>query len=330
MKPGQLRNRILLSLAFGLAVFIALLFYGDFRGVAGSLAGFRWVYLPAILGLTLFNYAIRFVKWQYYVRLTGIEDLPLWDSFLIFFAGLAMTITPGKVGEWLKSYFLRESHGVAISRTAPIVVAERFTDGFGMILLTVAGLLLFKQGWIFILAATFVGLVVVAAFQYRPFGRWTISMMRRLPVLHRYTEFMAGFYESAFVLFAPKPLIISVAMGFVSWAGEGVAMYYVLRGLGAPNSWELLAQGVFILSITTLAGAVFLLPGGLGIAEGGITGLCQVLVGLSREASTAATLIIRLCTLWFGVAIGLATLVVLMRRLRQRKAAAAGPGPPVG
>jgi hypothetical protein len=50
-----------------------------------------------------------------------VRDLPKWDSFLMFFSGLAMVITPGKVGEWLKSYLLREVHGTPVARSAPIL-----------------------------------------------------------------------------------------------------------------------------------------------------------------------------------------------------------------
>ena len=303
-----------------------LLVYGDLRGVASSLADFRWVYLPAILGLTLFNYAVRFIKWEYYVRLTGIKGLPLWDSLLIFFSGLAMTITPARVGEWVKSYLLRESHGVPIARSAPIVAAERVTDGFGMILLAMAGLFLFKEGWIFVVVVAVSGLALVAALQYRPFAGWSIALARRLPVLRRYTKFMEEFYGSAHVIFSPKPLAIAVALGFISWLGEGIAMYYVLLGLGAPNSWELVVEGAFILSIATLAGAVFLLPGGLGVAEGGIAGLSKVLVDLSDQAAATGTLIIRVCTLWFGVAMGLVALVLFTRKLRAKAAEPAPTG----
>ena len=317
---------MLLSLALGVAVLVGLLVYGDLRGIASSLADFRWVYLPAILGLTLFNYAVRFVKWEYYVRLTGVKGLPLRDSLLIFLSGLAMTITPARAGEWMKSYLLRESRGVPMSRTAPIVMAERLTDGFAMVLLSVAGLLLFKQGWLFVVAATASGLAIVAAFQYRPFARWSVAAAGRMPLLRRYAGFMEEFYESAHVIFSPKPLAVAVALSFISWLGEGIAMYLVLLGLGAPNDWELVVQGVFIFSIATLAGVLFLLPGGLGAAEGGITGLSQALVGLSREGAATATLLIRVCTLWFGLAIGLVALLLFTRKLRAKAAEPAPAG----
>ena len=102
-----------------------------------------------------------------------------------------------------------------------------------------------------------------------------------------------------------------MTLGFISWLGEGIALYFVFLGLGISNGRELLVQGVFILAITSLAGAVFLLPGGLGVAEGGITGLGQALVGLSRDGAAAAALLIRLDNDQLGTAAAKETLEVL-------------------
>ncbi len=313
MSLGGLRARFLLSLGFGLAVVVGLLFYGDFSGVASTISEFRWAYIPIILGLTAFNYTIRFFKWQYYLRLTGIHGIPFTESLLIFCSGLSMTITPGKVGEWIKSYFLRSRHGIEVSKSAPIVLAERMTDGFGMIILSAGGLFLFRQGWVFVIAVSLLGAFWVAFFRFRPVSKWTVSLAEKVPFLRRHTGFIVGFYQSAFTLFSPKALAISVGMGVISWAAEGIALYYVFLGLGAENSWELAVEAIFILSVTIIAGAILLLPGGLGAAETGITGLAQTLVGLGRDAAAASTLLIRLCTLWFGVAVGMVALVILAR-----------------
>ncbi len=313
---GQLRTRTLIAVVLGLAVFGGLLLWGDVREVAQSLGSFRWSLLPLIILLVLFNYALRFSKWQYYLRLTGIRNVPAFESALIFCAGMAMTITPAKIGEWLKSYYLREGYGAPVSRTAPIVLAERLTDGFGMVLLAAGGLLLVRQGWLLLVIVTAVGVLPIVALRYRPFARWTMVFTSRTPVLKRFGPFLEGFYASSNSLLAWKPLLISTLLAAVSWGAEGIALYLVYLGLGTPNSWELAVQGIFIFSITTLAGVAFLLPGGLGVAEGGLAGFSQTLVDLSRDAAAAATLLIRLLTLWFGVAIGLMAMVMLTKRLK--------------
>ena len=61
-------------------------------------------------------------------------------------------------------------------------------------------------------------------------------------------------------------------------------------------------------------GAVSALPGGLGAADASIGGLLIILLDLSKEMSVAATLLIRLCTLWFGVGIGLVALFLYRKR----------------
>ena len=126
-----------------------------------------------------------------------------------------------------------------------------------------------------------------------------------------------SFYESTYILFSPWSLIFTTVLSIISWGGEVLAFYLVLVGLGQNGSWTLLVQAAFILPVSTLAGAIVLIaPGGMGVAEGGITGLLQVIVeDMSKSTAALATLIIRFTTLWFGVIVGLIALAFTTRRL---------------
>ena len=101
----------------------------------------------------------------------------------------------------------------------------------------------------------------------------------------------------------------AIAIGIVSWLGEGLAYYIVLVGFGAPLGLTAAWQAVFIFSVSTIIGAVVATPGGLGATEASLVALSQSIYGLDRTAATAAALVIRLCTLWFGVGIGLLCLL---------------------
>jgi uncharacterized protein (TIRG00374 family) len=57
---------------------------------------------------------------------------------------------------------------------------------------------------------------------------------------------------------------------------------------------------------------VSMLPGGLGVAEGSLTGLL-VALGTALPEAAAATLLIRAATLWLAVALGAATLGLAFR-----------------
>ena len=164
----NLRGKLLFSLLLGLVVFAGLFLYADFRDVGRSLSDFNWALLPLILALTTVNYLFRFVKWQYYLRLIEVRGLSTRDSFLIFFSGLGMVITPGKVGEWLKSYLLREVHGTPIARSAPILIAERLTDSIALLIICAAGVFVFGDFWQAFVAVAVGSVLLVAIARHRP------------------------------------------------------------------------------------------------------------------------------------------------------------------
>src|SRR5438128_2166450 len=132
------------------------------------LRGFEWWLLPIILLFTLFNYVLRFFKWDVYLRLIGATGVAKKDSLMIFLSGMAMAMTPGKVGEVLKSYLLKQVRGTPIATSAPIVMAERLTDGVAMLILASVGLFQFGGNYraVMILVAVFV-VVFLFVFQNR-------------------------------------------------------------------------------------------------------------------------------------------------------------------
>jgi uncharacterized protein (TIRG00374 family) len=315
----KIRGRLLISLVFGAVVFFGLSLYADIGDVVEGLGRFKWQYLPLVLGLTSINYLLRFVKWQYYLRIIGVEGFPRGQSALAYLAGLGMVVTPGKVGEWLKCYLLRELHGTPFTRSAPILIAERLTDCLAMVLLGAVGLIVYRDSWpVFVLVLVGgLGLFVVA--RNRPLSFWILHRLEGLPVVSRFAKHAEEFYESSYTLLSPMAMLSMTLLSFVSWGFEVLAFYVVLLGMGEGGGTDLLLKASFIMPAATLASAVFLTPGGLGVAEGGITGLCQVLLDMPKADAAVATLIIRFGTLWFGVLVGLVALGLVSRVLARKR-----------
>src|SRR5438477_5175272 len=305
----QIRTGIVFSLVLAFIVITAIALYSDVPRVLGALASFRWQYLPLILELTLFNYLCRFFKWQYYLKRLDVK-LPWLKSLLIFISGLSMAITPGKVGELLKSYLLKRTTGEPISRTSPIIVAERLSDGLAMLLLASTGLVLYRFGWEVLLVLLVVGLTGIMVIQNRRLSLAILSFGERLPVLARIAHLMRTFYESSYTLLQWRPLLLAVSIGFISWSGECAALYFVFTGLGIAAGPDLFIKATFILSVASLIGSASGLPGGLGTADGSMLGLTRLLVTTSATFVGAATLLIRLCTLWFGLGLGVIALLI--------------------
>lgn len=306
----NLNRKIIWAVVLGVAVMLGLTFLADFRETAKALARFKPVYLPLILGLTFINYTLRFVKWQYYLGLIEVR-VPLKESFRIFLSGLAMSITPGKAGELLKSLLLKELTGAPVSRTAPVVFAERLTDGFGLIILSLSGMTLFKYGKEALLAIALLLAAMVIVIKTPRLHRLFINLLSRVPVALRFTGIFETLFTSAGELLAPKPMLLAISLSVVSWSFESVAFYLVFTGLGFDVS---IVAAAFTLAFSSIVASVSMLPGGLGAAETSIMGLLVEVVGVPAGIAAVATIIIRFCTLWFGVTIGL-TAILSNRRL---------------
>jgi uncharacterized protein (TIRG00374 family) len=311
---ARLRKSILTSLIIGLAVVIAISLFSDLRAVGNDLLTFDWVLLPLILIGTVINYWLRWLKWDYYLRYLKLDrDIDRSTSGLIFTAGLVMSVTPGKMGEVLKSFLLRQRNATPISRSAPIVLAERLTDGIAMLLLMGLGLTLYPPArplFVILVLLTIIGIMIV---QRQALALAIIRMIARLPLGQRLAPRLETIYTTTAQLLHWRILLISTMISVISWGFECLAFFWVLMGVGSIPSWLLLLQATFIFAASTLFGLVSFLPGGLGASEVSSVGLLLALVGLSASAATTATIVIRFCTLWFGVLLGVVALAWLNR-----------------
>src|SRR5260370_19271156 len=189
-----------------------------------------------------------------------------------------MAITHGKVGELLKSYLLKRTTGEPISRTSPIIVAERLSDGLAMLLLARTGLVLYRFGWEVMLVLLVVGLTGIMVIQNRRLSLAILSFGERLPVLARIAHLMRTFYESSYTLLQWRPLLLAVSIGFISWSGEFASLYFAFTGLGIGASLDLFINATFILSVSSLIRSTHDLPGGLGTGGASMLGLTRLIV----------------------------------------------------
>lgn len=312
------QNKFILGLVLAVLVTIGLALFADIRTLPQTLASFRWEWLPIILGLTLINYALRFLKWQYYLRVVSVTGVSVRESLVIFLSGMTMAMTPGKVGELLKAYMLKQVGGTPVAVTAPIIAAERLTDGLAMVGLAAVGMVVYTLGWQVLVAFVTVSLVVIVIAQNRALVHRLLSWGERMPLVARVSHHLYLLYDSAERLFGWRCLAVAIGLGLVSWACECLAFYFVLVGLGFDHSATLLLQATFILAMSTLIGAVSMLPGGLGAADASVTGLLLLLIDqapMSQSVAVAATLLIRFCTLWFGVLVGAGVFLLWGRRM---------------
>jgi uncharacterized protein (TIRG00374 family) len=304
---ARLKRNLVLAVCLGVAVYLVLLVAVDFDSLLEALERFDLRLVPLILGLVLLSYAVRFVRWVYYLRLLKVR-VPLGKNAAIFAAGLSMTISPGKFGEVLKSVFVRDVSGAPIARTAPAVVAERATDGVGMVVWGLVGALAFSFGpWVLLvfLAVTAFGIAVLRS---KRLSLLVERVLGRLPFLDRLAPHVGAFHGASNELLSTRPLVVASVISFCGWGLEILAVYLCSVGLGL--SVPFLAV-TFVFALGSLVGAGSMLPGGLGAAEAGMTGGFIKFAGLAAGLAVALTLVVRLATLWFATLVGILGLLAV-------------------
>lgn len=292
----------------GLAVTLVLSVYSNLGDLFKALDAFDWRLVPVVLLLTVFNQLLRFIKWEYLLNKIDV-DLSLSNSFQIFGSGLIMVMTPGKMGEVWKSWLIRDTEGSSVSKTMSVVLTERLTDLFGISAWAMLGIIAFDRSPLVLIALLGIVLTGVAVLQNESLCLTVLGKLNRVPLLEKMSGQMERLYRSSKHLLRLRPLTVTSWLSVFSWGMECLGFWIVLRGFGADIGF---LAASFVFASASILGVISLIPGGLGVTEGSMTGLLLVF-GANRATAVGSTLLIRAATLWFSTAMALLIYIYYQR-----------------
>ena len=300
----------------GLAIYAATAIFADRHALAEGIRALGAFGLIAVLLLSLGNYALRFWRWDWYLSKAG-HSVPIGRHFQYYLAGFALTVTPGKAGEAVRSLYLKQ-HDVPYSQSLALLFIERLLDLCAIVMLAGAYMLHLPQyRAVAITAMSIVAAIVLTVGAGGWASKFTRGIATHLPDRARkYCEHVADMLDSSRMMLRPARLLIAVLVGLVAWGLEGYGLVILARALDIDLS---VSEGVAIYASAILVGAMaFFLPGGVGGAELVMTVLLTR-AGAPWHIALIATIMCRLATLWFAVVIGLIAMVLLQRRLPQEQ-----------
>lgn len=313
---SQLLRRVMITVVVAALLYAAAMIWFDARSIADELVAFPWWRFAAALVLSSVNYLLRFAKWELALAWLDVRaeapGLGRGRSLLIYLAGLSMSVSPGKLGEVLRSALLRASDGVPFSRTAPIVVADRLTDLLALVLLSVVGVASNREYLPVVIATVVLVAIGVVVLGTPRILHPLLRRMARLPLVGRFAARAELLVESAAVVLRLRALIILSAISLVGWGLECVGYWVLLGGFAGVEVDPITCA--FLWSVGTLVGALSFLPGGLIAAEGSLAlATSRLVVGATQPIALAATLLGRIATLWYGEVVGGIALAVFLR-----------------
>ncbi|MDO8288315.1 MAG: lysylphosphatidylglycerol synthase transmembrane domain-containing protein [Parvibaculum sp.] len=301
---GWRLRALVFSIVAATTGYLTFSLWGGMADVATAFVKIGLVGTLITLSLSSVNYGLRFLRWQMYLSQLGhtVAWLP---SLRIYLSGFALTTTPGKAGEAFRGVLLKQ-RGVPFPATFAAFISERLSDLVAITLLTFFGLAQYPQAWGIVLAGALGVMVVLACVSsLTALGNlqlWASTRRGKLMALLSHASEMLG---DAHRCHSPSMLGIATVISMIAWGAEALAFYWMLGWLGVDIS---LSFAIFVYALSMLAGALSFLPGGLGGAEAVMVSML-LLKGMTMPSAIAATVFIRLATLWFAVLIGLIALI---------------------
>ncbi|WPP45351.1 lysylphosphatidylglycerol synthase transmembrane domain-containing protein [Pseudomonas sp. AN-1] len=300
---GWRYRAVILSVILSVLGYLGFSLWSGWQDVCTAVVKVGAVGILIALLMSLLNYGLRFLRWQLYLRVLG-HPVPWRPSLRIYLAGFALTTTPGKAGEALRGVLLKP-WAVPYPKSFAAFFSERLSDLFAVVLLTLFGLTLYPDARPLIA----VGIALVVGTLLLLSQRQLITWLERRTSM-RPGKIMALARHLLQILLEaqrchhPGTLSIAMLLSVIAWAAEALAFHWILLWMGTDIP---LVFAVFVYALAMLGGALSFMPGGLGGAEAIMSALL-IWKGMPAADAVAATVLIRVATLWFAVCIGMGML----------------------
>ncbi|MEQ1565005.1 MAG: lysylphosphatidylglycerol synthase transmembrane domain-containing protein [Myxococcota bacterium] len=312
---ARFRRWAAIAVALAVLMYVAYGLWTGLSATGAELARFNWpLYLP-VLALTGVNYGLRYVKWAYLLDLLGVR-VPRRANAWIFASGLAMVISPGKAGELVKPYLVNVVTGAPMMRTVPALFVERGSDGLAVVMLAAVGVsTYYSEATSLIWITLGVCAAMVVALSIRPLMLGILGLLSKVPGLGRVGDRLLEMYEATYVCLRPVPLAITMVVSLVAWLAECVGYWLIFHGMNVEASLD---GATFLYAFATVFGAPS--PGGMGMADAALVeGASKVIPGITGPQAVAASILVRIATLWFGVLVGAVALLRMERVIADSK-----------
>jgi len=282
----------------GPVVFIYILFQINFGLFFSQIKTIKWPFLVLGAGFVALDIVLKSFRWQTVLAALDIIVSKTYSISLYWLGLLIGLITPGKLGELIKIYFLKNK-GYSIFRSFLSIIIDRISDifillGMGCLIflffLNEIGIYISFFGLILILVIVFVFLLInEKSWVHKIFGRFVKKV---LPIdFNDYNRFTFKKLREGIRNLENKKILYFFVYLAASWIIYFSARYAVSLSLGLGLSF------VRVAIICSLMAIVSILPisvAGLGTREVSVIYLFG-LFGLDKETAVLFSLLVFMC-----------------------------------
>lgn len=244
-----------------MALFAVFLWSQDLRQLGAALATVEPLWIAPAVAVYFIGVWLRAARWR--LLMLPFAEVRTERLFRIILIGFAVNnVLPLRLGELVRTFLLRRSHGVPIASTLATVLIERLLDVFALCGILTA-VLLFAQprGWLLAVAGTaatitaggVVGLLIVLvvprSLLERLFG-FGVGIAGRIH--RRLGNLAASIVDGLRVLEDGRALLAIVPLSITCWAAELGLYYFLALSLNVDAGMFGLAAGMVIANLATV------------------------------------------------------------------------------
>jgi len=295
MKP----SRWIFGIILGICVYAIFVLFSDVSLLIEQLENIEIQFIIMGVFVVFVGLVIRALRWHLMITRLNVK-INLKSTLLIYFSGTAFGLSPGRLGEVVKSHYLKRFVNTPITVSAPTIIVERFLDVFAILLIAFFAFLfsgIHHESVVFGFSALSISLFLI---YQKKFLIQILTRIESIPFLGKISKNLISSIDIIFVLTQPKILGKTLLLSIISWVIEASVVYFILKAFGISLS---IITTQFIYVISSLIGSISFLPGGIGTTEGGLLGLL-FLQEISYDDALGPVLVIRLIALWMTILFG--------------------------
>ena len=294
-------KKIITTVILFILFYVLFAAYSDIDKIKENYQQINTIYLIPMLGILTLSIFLRSLLQRFLLQKINIK-LSVKQNFFLFWSGLSMLITPGGSGQMIKSHYIKKLYGQPISKSLPLVFAERFYDFLALILIVTVSTFFFTR--LETLFITIVSIAILTAIflciKSVKFLNKTKSIMGKIPIFKKTIDQIPQFDYSLQRLFEIKIIGVGCLMAITSFFLEGFVIYLGFLAFDINLGY---LQTIQIFYTSVLFGTLSFIPGGVGVLE---ATFANMLIQKNFELSliTSLIILIRLTTTWYATLTG--------------------------
>jgi len=300
-------KKIVVIIIGSVGLYAFFLFLSDITILSKKSIDFKFEFLPVIFLLVTCSWIPVYIRWSLLLQNVNVK-IPTKQNIAIFLSALALGMTPGKIGELIRSQLLKTKFGISRTKTAPLVYVEKLYDLVGAIIISISSLWFFPEaGYIIVVGIILLVIVFILIRNRNLFYKFS-NLLFKFKKAEKFFGPILQSYEVIKNSTRGKIAIFASLLSISHWLIISLAVYFVLLAFGINNLNFLAVVTTYTTAI--ILGVMSFLPAGIGVAEGSLVGLLSI-QGLEISTTLVLVILIRFFTLWYAVIVGLVTMKLI-------------------